>query len=204
MEPRKKLNELAATVICGNDISSSCLCVSALAIIYAGQYAWIALLIVAGVLFLFRKIYGEVVGALPLNGGAYNALLNTTSKSTASLAATLTLISYMATAVLSGNEAMHYIHSIWEALPVTAATIGLLAFFMGLTIIGIGESSKVAIFHFHYAPRVTYYISFVLRYSYFGKRIWGTFTKLCYPGRGWISTGNIFRFCRCHAGYIRI
>jgi hypothetical protein len=57
------------------------------------------------VLFLFRKIYGEVVGALPLNGGAYNALLNTTNKSTASLAATLTILSYMATAVISANEA---------------------------------------------------------------------------------------------------
>ncbi|MCB0565952.1 MAG: amino acid permease, partial [Phaeodactylibacter sp.] len=114
MSQTKKLNELAATAICGNDISSSCLYVSALAIIYAGQYAWLSLLIVAGVLFLFRRIYGEVVGALPLNGGAYNALLNTTSKFTASLAATLTLLSYMATAVISASEAMHYVHSIWH------------------------------------------------------------------------------------------
>jgi hypothetical protein len=43
---------------------------------YAGQYAWISLLFVAVVLFLFRKIYGEVE-AIPLNGGAYNVLLNT-------------------------------------------------------------------------------------------------------------------------------
>jgi len=77
---KKKLNQLEATAICGNDISSSCLYVSALAIVYSGQYAWISLLVVALVLFLFRKIYGEVVGALPLNGGAYNALLNTTKK----------------------------------------------------------------------------------------------------------------------------
>ncbi len=60
------LKELPATAICGNDISSSCLYVSALSIIYAGKYAWVALLMVAGVLYLFRKIYGEVVGALPL------------------------------------------------------------------------------------------------------------------------------------------
>jgi hypothetical protein len=86
-----KLKELPATAICGNDITSSCLYVSALAIIYAGQLAWVALLIVGLVLFLFRRIYGEVVGAMPLNGGAYNALLNTTSKRTASLAACLTL-----------------------------------------------------------------------------------------------------------------
>ncbi|WP_310991555.1 APC family permease [Aequorivita marina] len=147
----KKLNQLEATAICGNDISSSCLYVSALAIFYAGQYAWISLLIVAVVLFLFRRIYGEVVGALPLNGGAYNALLNTTKKSTASVAAALTVLSYMATAVLSGSEAVKYAHSVWEAIPVFPVTIGLLLFFMGLVILGIGESSKVAIaiFLFH-------------------------------------------------------
>src|SRR5690554_6437762 len=144
----KKLNQLEATAICGNDISSSCLYVSALAIFYAGQYAWISLLMVAGVLFLFRKIYGEVVGALPLNGGAYNALLNTTKKSTASIAAALTVLSYMATAVLSGSEAVKYAHSIWDAIPVFPVTIGLLLLFMGLVIIGIGKSSKVAVFIF--------------------------------------------------------
>ena len=143
-----KLKELAATSICGNDITSSCLYVSSLAIIYSGQYAWVALLMVGAVLFLFRKIYGEVVGALPLNGGAYNALLNTTSKRTASLAACLTLLSYMATAVISASEAMHYIHHLWEGLPIIYATIGLLALFMGLTILGIGESSIVAVIIF--------------------------------------------------------
>ncbi|MCF8276556.1 MAG: APC family permease [Flavobacteriales bacterium] len=152
----KKLNELSATAISGNDISSSCLYVSALAIMYAGQYAWISLLMVGAVLFLFRKIYGEVVGALPLNGGAYNALLNTTSKSMASLAAALTLLSYMATAVISANEAMHYLHSLVHQLPIIIATIVLLATFMGLSIIGIGESSKVAIaiFLFHLSSLV--------------------------------------------------
>jgi amino acid transporter len=140
-----KLTELPATAICGNDITSSCLYVSSLAIIYSGQYAWVALLMVGAVLFLFRKIYGEVVGALPLNGGAYNALLNTTSKRTASLAACLTLLSYMATAVISASEAMHYVQHLWHSLPVIYATIGLLAFFMGLTIMGIGESSIVAV-----------------------------------------------------------
>src|SRR6478735_2112372 len=127
------LRELAATAICGNDITSSCLYVSSLAIIYSGKWAPLVLLLVAAVLFLFRSIYEEVVGALPLNGGAYNALLNTTSKSTASMAACLTLLSYMATAVISASEAMHYVHSLWHGLPVKEATVGVLALFMGLT-----------------------------------------------------------------------
>ncbi|MEJ2640362.1 MAG: APC family permease [Desulfosarcinaceae bacterium] len=145
------MGQLAATAICGNDITSSCLYVSALAIIYAGRWAPVVLLMVAGLLYLFRSIYAEVVGALPLNGGAYNALLNTTSKYRASIAACLTLLSYMATAVISANEAVHYMHAMWNGLSVTATTIGVLAFFMVLTIIGITESSRVAIciFIFH-------------------------------------------------------
>ncbi len=143
-----KLNQLEATSICGNDISSSCLYVSALTIIYAGQYAWISLLIVALVLFLFRKIYGEVVGALPLNGGAYNVLLNTTSKRMASIAACLTILSYMATAVISASEAMYYLHDIVRSLPLLIATVILLAIFMALGIIGIGESARIAVIIF--------------------------------------------------------
>jgi amino acid transporter len=143
-----QLGELASTAICGNDITSSCLYVSALAIFYAGKLAPVSLLMVAAVLFLFRSIYAEVVGALPLNGGAYNALLNTTSKFRASIAACLTVLSYMATAVISALEGMHYIEHIWEGFHVFEATIGLLAFFMLLTIIGITESAVVAIFIF--------------------------------------------------------
>ncbi|MBC6613091.1 APC family permease [Hymenobacter sp. BT507] len=145
MSHEKKLNELEATAICGNDISSSCLYVSALAIAYAGQYAWVALLMVGGVLFLFRRIYGEVVGALPLNGGAYNVLLNTTSKRNAAVAACLTILSYMATAVISASEAMHYLHTLWHGLPIITATVLLLGFFLLLTILGISESAVVAV-----------------------------------------------------------
>ncbi len=154
LKKHEKLGELAATAISGNDISSSVLYVSALAIAFAGQYAWITLLIVAMVLFFFRKIYGEVVGALPLNGGAYNALLNTTSKRMSSIAATLTLLSYMATAVISANEAIHYLFHLFHITDnkiILAGTIGLLAVFAGLAIMGIKESAKVAIaiFLFH-------------------------------------------------------
>ncbi len=144
MKAAKKLSQLPATAICGNDITSSCLYVSALTIVYAGQYAWLALLIVAAVLFLFRKIYGEVVGALPLNGGAYNVLLNTTSKSNASIAACLTILSYMVTAVISASEAMHYLHSLFLQINVFMATIVLLTIFLLLVIMGTSESSIVA------------------------------------------------------------
>lgn len=107
-----KLGEWKATAICGNDITSSCLYVVALCAVYGGRFAPVALGLVAVVLYLFRKIYAEVGTALPLNGGAYNALLNTTTKAKASVAACLTLLSYIATAVISASEAMHYTHNL--------------------------------------------------------------------------------------------
>lgn len=139
------LGEWKSTAICGNDITSSCLYVAALCAVYAGPFAPIALAAVAGVLYLFRGIYAEVGSALPLNGGAYNVLLNTTTKAKASVAACLTLLSYLATAVISAYEAMHYAHVLWPGLDIFWATVALLAGFAALSFVGIGESATVAL-----------------------------------------------------------
>lgn len=111
--------------------------------------------------FPIQKIYGEVVGALPLNGGAYNVLLNSSSKSNASLAATLTILSYMATAVISASEGMHYLHHIFPVFDVNWATFFLLLLFLGLTILGFSESAVVAfvIFVFHMVSMLVLVIS---------------------------------------------
>ena len=98
----------------------------------------------------FIACAAEVGSALPLNGGTYTVLLNTTNKKIAAGAAVLTLLSYIATAVISATEAMHYANHI---VPVNVlwATVVLLAIFAVLNIVGIAESGKVAlgIFVFH-------------------------------------------------------
>jgi amino acid transporter len=151
IKPHKKLGMWSSTAICGNDITSSCLYVSALCAAQAGALAPVVLAIVAAVLYLFRKVYAEVGSALPLNGGTYTVLLNTTNKRMAAAAAVLTLLSYVATAVISAGEAMHYAHNLWSELPIFGATLVLLAIFAVLNIIGIAESAVVAlsIFLFH-------------------------------------------------------
>ncbi|RLB78509.1 MAG: hypothetical protein DRH15_10050, partial [Deltaproteobacteria bacterium] len=148
---RKKLNQILATAICGNDITSSCLYVAAIAAVYAGVLAPLVLIAVGLVLYLYKKIYTEVVEALPLNGGAYNCLLNCTSKFTASLAACMTILSYIATAVISAKTGIEYLHHLFPSVPVIRTTIIILAVFAILTIIGITESAVVAlcIFIFH-------------------------------------------------------
>ncbi len=201
MQSAKKLNTWKATAICGNDITSSCLYVSALTIGMAGQYAWLALLIVAAVLFLFRKIYGEVVGALPLNGGAYNVLLNTTSKSNASVAACLTILSYMATAVISASEAMHYLHESINSLPVNYATLGLLLLFLCLTILGISESAVVAlvIFIFHLAAMTVLILSAGFFLIHNGTSVFSANFSLPIKGGG-LGTALFFGFSAAMLG----
>ncbi|HWY79336.1 MAG TPA: APC family permease [Candidatus Sulfotelmatobacter sp.] len=140
----KKLNQFFATAICGNDILSSTFYVSSIAILYAGVYAPLVLLIIIVVLYFYKSVYTEVVEAIPINGGAYNCLLNASSKSIASFAGTMTILSYIATAVISAKTAVAYVHSI-IVLPVIPITIGLLAVFAALVVSGVKDSAKVAL-----------------------------------------------------------
>ncbi|MEP6673750.1 MAG: hypothetical protein ABJA78_01295 [Ferruginibacter sp.] len=60
MSSAKKLNAWFATAICGNDITSSCLYVSALTISMAGQYAWISCISFQEKIFChYKPIYAE-------------------------------------------------------------------------------------------------------------------------------------------------
>ena len=142
---KERLGPWLATSICGNDITSSILYVSGTAIMFAHFMAPVALLLVGLVLYLYRKIYTEVVEALPLDGGVYNCLLNSTRKFDASFAACLTLLSYMATAVISAKTAAVYLHAVLPVLPVMVVTAVIIIVFAGLNILGITDSARVAL-----------------------------------------------------------
>jgi amino acid transporter len=141
----ERLGPWSATAICGNDITSSCLYVSGIATFYAHTLAPVALVLVSAVLFLYRRVYTEVVEALPLNGGAYNCLLNSTRKFTASLAACLTLLSYLATAVLSAKTGAEYLATLLPFMPPMETTAMVLVAFACLNILGMSESARVAL-----------------------------------------------------------
>ncbi|MDB4978189.1 MAG: amino acid permease [Candidatus Peribacteria bacterium] len=164
-----KLGQLYATAISGNDIMSSCLYVSGIAILFAGIYAPLILLSIGAVLFLYKMVYIEVVEALPVNGGAYNCLLNATSKTVAAVAGVMTFLSYVATAVISAKVGVVFLHSILPAsvdaffapfsfiggdaanTAIIVITVLVLLAFAILVIGGVKDSAKVAfgIFAFH-------------------------------------------------------
>ena len=167
-KPVKKLNQFFATAICGNDILSSTFYVSGISILYVGIYAPVILAIIVLVLFFYKSVYTEVVEALPVNGGAYNCLLNASSKTIAAFAGTMTILSYIATAVLSAKTAIEYSNSVIQ-LPVIPITIALLLFFAILVISGIKDSARVAfgIFAAHIVV-LTVFLIFGILYSLHG------------------------------------
>jgi amino acid transporter len=144
-DKKERLGPWLATAICGNDITSSCLYVSGTAILFAQFMAPVALLLVGLVLYLYRWIYTEVVEALPLDGGVYNCLLNSTRKFDASFAACLTLLSYMATAVISAKTAAAYLNAVLPVLPVMLVTAAIIVIFAILNLFGITDSARVAL-----------------------------------------------------------
>jgi amino acid transporter len=152
----QKLGTFPSTAICANDILSSVLYVSGLVIPVAGVFAPIVMLFVGALLFLFRGVYREVVESMPINGGTYNALLNATTKNIAAVAGVLTILSYVATAVISAKSGVDYLFNwsiVKNILPsfisfqniVLFGTIGVLLFFALLVISGVKDSAKVAI-----------------------------------------------------------
>jgi amino acid transporter len=138
------LNELQATSIAGNDITSSCLYATGIVVTAAGKYSPFSSALVCVVLFIFRRIYSEVFSAIPMNGGTYTALLNTSSKNMAALAAILSTISYTATAVTSAASAGDYLNYQWSSVPSEWVCIGVLLLFALLTLMGIKDSANTA------------------------------------------------------------
>ncbi|KAJ0402509.1 hypothetical protein ATCC90586_002679 [Pythium insidiosum] len=160
---RHALGEWPATALSGNDILSSVLFTVGLTLPRAGKLAPLAQLLVVVVVFCFRRVLEEVMSAVPLNGGCYNALLNASSKRVATVAAAFSLLSYLATGVVCGVSAFQYLNAL-VAVPVVWSTIAMLLVFALLCVVGIAESAVVALafFLFHAATLVVLCIACVV------------------------------------------
>jgi amino acid transporter len=108
-KPKRLLSQWPATAICGNDVMSSCTYSPGIVAKFAGPLSPVAFFIVAIVLYMFRFVYTEVVSSIPLNGGSYNVLLNTTAKRFAAFASCFSTLCYIATSVVSATAAAEYL-----------------------------------------------------------------------------------------------
>jgi amino acid transporter len=80
-----KLGQWRATSIAGNDLIASVLYSIGPCVVQSGKYAPISMFLIALLMYPMKRVITEVATAMPLNGGTYNAMLNSVSKSTAAI-----------------------------------------------------------------------------------------------------------------------
>lgn len=137
------LGEWSATALCGNDLLSSCCYTIGLVTQNAGKVAPLSFIFVSLVLLLLKSVYAMAVLSFPHNGGSYNVLAHVAPRPLATFAATLSIISYIATCVVSAVSACDYLSKVVDVSPVGASVV-LLLFFAALVLTGLKESSSVA------------------------------------------------------------
>ncbi|KAG0290877.1 hypothetical protein BGZ98_003260 [Dissophora globulifera] len=133
--------------IAGNDVVGSVFYAVGPVTVGARQYAPISMLLVSILLHPMKAIMNELAAALPFNGGAYVFFLNICAKWVAGIMATLAVLDYMATSVLSAASATSYLSSQFtlpSAFGVFPLTIVVIIVFGIITFIGVRESSTVA------------------------------------------------------------
>lgn len=170
-EKKALLGKWRATSIAGNDLIASVLYSIGPCVVQAGKYAPISMLIVALLMYPMKRIITEVATAMPLNGGTYNALLNSTTKSTAAIAACLSILDYLATCVVSASTASAYLAAEVELpnqLSPFLLTIVILIGFSLICLLGLKESSTLtlSIFTLH---SVTMFVVMLMSFIMWGK-----------------------------------
>ncbi|MDB5095829.1 MAG: hypothetical protein JWM80_250 [Cyanobacteria bacterium RYN_339] len=107
-------------------------------------------------MWLFKTTYQEGCAVSPLNGGAYTMVLQTVGRRAALVVGSMTILSYLATAVVSALSGALYLATLWSTpwpmwLVVIVAAVPILLF-AALNVFGLQESTKlvfaIAFFHF--------------------------------------------------------
>lgn len=151
LSKKSTLDSFRSTAISGNDLMASVLYTTGVVCVASGQLAPIVMLLCVFALYPFVTIFQECGTALPLNGGIYTTLLNSSNKFFATFAAACCLIDYAATAVVSAASCTSYASKGFGDFPIIPVTILIFACFGGLVLCGVKESANfaTAIFAFH-------------------------------------------------------
>ncbi|KAG2199866.1 hypothetical protein INT46_003723 [Mucor plumbeus] len=142
------IGQWRATSIAGNDLIASVLYSIGPCVVQSGKYAPISMFLVALLMYPMKRIITEVATAMPLNGGTYNAMLNSTSKTTAAVVACFSILDYLATCVVSASTASAYLAAevvLPSNLTPFIITIIILIGFSMICLLGLRESSTLTL-----------------------------------------------------------
>ncbi|MEB3223605.1 MAG: APC family permease [Candidatus Sericytochromatia bacterium] len=174
----------------GADIGTSVFYSTGVLYPYVGGLAPFFILLVCAALFLFKGTYQEGCAVNPLNGGAYSMVMQTLGRPQALVVGSLTILSYLATAVVSALSGALYLSKVpafafiaqspWGVVAVAAIPV---LFFAALNLVGLKESTRIvfgiAVFHF----------GMLLLMDVWG--LWLAFTEGAHWSRLWTGLGTL-------------
>ncbi|TFK40382.1 AAAP amino acid permease [Crucibulum laeve] len=147
MRKERVLGQFTASALAGNAVLGSVFYALPAVVAVGGVYSPISLFIATLILFLWRPIMEELASALPISGAPYTYILNVSTKSLALVGASLLLLDFASTAVVSAATAATYLAGEVPSLPfpiwVGAAIVLFLFTIISLT--GIKESARIAL-----------------------------------------------------------
>ncbi|MFN3429849.1 MAG: APC family permease, partial [Candidatus Sericytochromatia bacterium] len=146
---------LAAGLV-GADIGTSVFYGTGVLFPHVGFAAPFFIFAVAVCMWLFKTTYQEGCSVSPLNGGAYTMVLQTVGRRAALMVGSLTILSYLATAVVSALSGALYLSTLssvaWPPGVIVAVAAVPVILFAGLNLFGLKESTMlvfgIAAFHF--------------------------------------------------------
>src|SRR5215469_4876303 len=115
---------LAAGLV-GADIGTSVFYSTGVLYPHVGYTAPFFVMAVALCMWLFKLTYQEGCSVSPINGGAYSMVLQTVGRRAALVVGSMTILSYLATAVVSALSGALYLASLW-AVPWPVWQVALL------------------------------------------------------------------------------
>ncbi|RXW21510.1 hypothetical protein EST38_g4323 [Candolleomyces aberdarensis] len=142
----KVLGEFTAAALAGNAVLGSVFYAFPAVIVVAGIYSPICLFIATLILFLWRPIMLELVSALPISGAPYTHLLNVSTKGLAVVGASLLMLDFIATSIVSSATAATYLAGeVVLPFPSWVLAVMVLALFTMVSLSGVRESARIAL-----------------------------------------------------------
>ncbi|KAF9531070.1 AAAP amino acid permease [Crepidotus variabilis] len=140
------LGQFTASGLAGTAVLGSVFYSIPAVVAVAGVYSPISLFIATLILYLWRPIIEELASALPISGAPYTYLLQVSTKTLALVGASLLLLDFASTAIVSAAIAATYLAGEVPALPFPtwAGAIMVLAIFTVISLLGVRESARVA------------------------------------------------------------
>ncbi|KAF8635626.1 hypothetical protein AX15_000265 [Amanita polypyramis BW_CC] len=164
------LGQFTGGALAGNAVLGSVFYAVPALVAVVGVYSPISMFIATLVLFIWRPIMEELASALPISGAPYTFLLNTSTKSVALIGASLLLLDFSSTSVVSAATAATYLAGEVKSLPFPEWVVVaiLLLIFTAVSLTGIKESARIAliVLSLHMATMITLIVAAIV---YWGK-----------------------------------